>query len=110
MDDKSSSRRPPAPGLDLLGDGDDRRKRVICLSVVLAYGIYSLVTLIAIPSLIAKHPVTLEAIRGSTAAMVAGGAFARVGRASLVLAVLAPFPTLMLADPFIWWAGKLWGP
>ncbi len=47
---------------------------------------------------------------GSTASLVTGGAFARVGRASLVLALLAPIPTLMLSDPFCWWAGRLWGP
>jgi membrane protein DedA with SNARE-associated domain len=111
MDDKLSSRRPrPGPPPDLLGEGAERRKRIICLSVILAYGIYSIVGLAAIPSLIASDPVLLELLRGSTAAMVAGGAFARVGRASLVLAILAPFPTLMLADPFVWWAGKLWGP
>ena len=90
--------------------GPERRRRAICLSVILAYGIYSLVGLAAIPSLIDSNPVLLELLRGSTAALVAGGAFARVGRASLVLAVIAPFPTLMLADPFVWWAGKLWGP
>jgi membrane-associated protein len=113
MDDKLSSRppkRPPPPQLDLLGEGVDRRNRIICLSAILAYGVYSIVGLAAIPSLIASHPVLLELLRGSTAAMVAGGAFARVGRASLVLAVLAPFPTLIFADPFVWWAGKLWGP
>ncbi len=73
-------------------------------------GVYALVGIGAIPSLIGRDPVLLEALRGSTAAMVAGGAFARVGRASLVLAVLAPFPTLMMSDPFVWWAGRLWGP
>src|SRR5205085_12327920 len=30
--------------------------------------------------------------------------------ASLVLALLAPLPTLLMADPFVWWAGRLWGP
>ena len=43
-------------------------------------------------------------------AMAAGGAFARVGEASLALAVLAPLPTLLFATPFFWWAGRLWGP
>jgi membrane protein DedA with SNARE-associated domain len=42
--------------------------------------------------------------------MASGGAFARVGEASLVLAVLAPLPTLLFATPFFWWAGRLWGP
>jgi hypothetical protein len=43
-------------------------------------------------------------------AMASGGAFACVGEASLVLAVLAPLPTLLFATPFFWWAGRLWGP
>jgi membrane protein DedA with SNARE-associated domain len=64
----------------------------------------------AVPSLLGSNPVLLEALRGSTAAMVAGGAFARIGQASLALALLAPLPTLMMADPFLWWAGRLWGP
>ena len=42
--------------------------------------------------------------------MASGGAFARVGEASLVLAILAPLPTLLFATPFYWWAGRLWGP
>jgi membrane-associated protein len=108
MDDKESSRPEvdrdgiPAPVL--------RRRRAICGAVLVLQGIYSLVGIGAIPSLIGSDPVLLELLRGSTAAMVAGGAFARVGRASLLLAVLAPFPTLMMGDPFVWWAGRLWGP
>jgi membrane protein DedA with SNARE-associated domain len=114
MDDKESSR--PAAGVsapaqrDPIPDHDLRRRRAICAGVLLLQGLYALVGLGAIPSLIGRDPVLLEALRGSTAAMVAGGAFARVGRASLVLAVLAPFPTLMMSDPFVWWAGRLWGP
>jgi membrane protein DedA with SNARE-associated domain len=42
--------------------------------------------------------------------MATGGAFARVGEASLTLAVLAPLPTLLFVTPFFWWAGRLWGP
>jgi membrane-associated protein len=108
MDDKESS-RPPVTA-DPPPDSDLRRRRAICATVLVAQGLYALVGLGAIPSLIGRDPVLLEALRGSTAAMVAGGAFARVGRASLLLAVLAPFPTLMMSDPFIWWAGRLWGP
>ena len=87
-----------------------RRKQIICAGMLMLQGLYQLALLPAIPSLIGSHPVALEALRGSTAAMVAAGAFARVGRASLVLALLAPLPTLMMSDPFIWWAGRLWGP
>jgi membrane protein DedA with SNARE-associated domain len=71
---------------------------------------FSFALLPAVPSLIGRDPVLLEALRGSTAAMVAAGAFARVGQASLPLALLAPIPTLLIAGPFLWWAGRLWGP
>jgi membrane-associated protein len=64
----------------------------------------------ATPALLGRDPVLLEALQGSLPAMAAGGAFARVGEASLALALLAPLPTLMMADPFLWWAGRLWGP
>jgi membrane-associated protein len=87
-----------------------RRLQAICASVLVLEGLYSLVLVPAVPSLIGRDPVLLEALRSSTAAMVAAGAFARIGRASLVLALLAPLPTLMMSDPFLWWAGRLWGP
>ncbi len=72
--------------------------------------VLGLVLLPLSPSLLGTHPVLLEALRGSTSSLASGGAFARVGEASLVLALLAPLPTLMFADPFYWWAGRLWGP
>jgi membrane protein DedA with SNARE-associated domain len=83
---------------------------VICVAVLAGQGLYSLLFVPAAPSLLGRSPVLLEALRASTAAMVAGGAFARVGRASLVLALVAPLLTLMMSDPFLWWAGRLWGP
>ena len=89
---------------------DLRRRRVICATVLALGGLYSLLLIPVVPSLLGSNPVLLEALRGSVAAMVAGGAFARIGEASLVLALLAPLPTLMMTDPFIWWAGRLWGP
>jgi membrane protein DedA with SNARE-associated domain len=89
---------------------DKRRRRTICATVLALQALYAFVLLPTVPSLLGSDPVLLEALRGSTAAMVAGGAFARIGEASLVLALLAPFPTLMMADPFLWWAGRLWGP
>ena len=72
--------------------------------------VFALALLPLMPSLLGTDPVLLEALRGSTSAMASGGAFARVGEASLVLAVLAPLPTLLFATPFFWWGGRLWGP
>jgi membrane protein DedA with SNARE-associated domain len=92
------------------GHIDKRHRRAICATVLALQALYAFVLLPAVPSLLGSDPVLLEALRGSTAAMVAGGAFARIGQASLLLALLAPFPTLMMADPFLWWAGRLWGP
>jgi membrane-associated protein len=97
---------PTGPDLDRT---DLRRRRAICATALALFGLYSLLLVPAVPSLIGSNPVLLEALRGSTAAMVAGGAFARVGQASLALALLAPLPTLLMADPFLWWAGRLWG-
>jgi membrane-associated protein len=96
----------PQPNLDPA----QRRRQVICGSVLVAVGVYRLVLLFSTPSLIGSHPVLLEALRGSTASLITGGAFAKVGRASLVVALLVPVPTLMMSDPFVWWAGRLWGP
>lgn len=72
--------------------------------------VFSLALLPVAPSLLGRDPVLLEALRGSTPAMVASGAFARVGEASLLLALVAPVATLVVFDPFYWWAGRLWGP
>lgn len=90
--------------------GNLRRRRAICAAALALGGLYSLLLIPVVPSLLGRDPVLLEALRGSIAAMVAGGAFARIGQASLLLALLAPLPTLMMTDPFVWWAGRLWGP
>ena len=87
-----------------------RRQPAICLAVLVLQALYSLALVPAVPSLIGRNPVLLEALRASTAAMVAAGAFARAGQASLALALLAPIPTLLMTGPFLWWAGRLWGP
>ncbi len=86
-----------------------RRRRVICVTALVLQALYYYALLPAVPVLIGRDPVLLEALRGSTTAMVAGGAFARIGQASLALALLAPFPALLMGDPFVWWAGRLWG-
>jgi membrane-associated protein len=86
------------------------RRQAVCAGILMLQGAFRLVLLFATPSLIGSHPLLLEALRGSTSSLVAGGAFASIGRASLVLALLVPLPTLMMSDPFVWWAGRLWGP
>jgi membrane protein DedA with SNARE-associated domain len=85
------------------------RQQTICLAGIGLLGIYSLALLPLVPSLLGTDPLLLSALRGSTSSMVASGAFARVGEASVVLALIAPFLTLFVRPPFFWWAGKLWG-
>ncbi len=87
-----------------------RRAEALCIAGLSFTTIYTLALIPVAPSLLGKDPVLLELLRGSTPAMVAGGAFARVGHASIVLALLAPVLTLMMADPLLWWAGRIWGP
>lgn len=87
-----------------------RQSEVLCIAGLAVTTIYTLVLIPVAPSLLGKDPVLLELLRGSTPAMVAGGAFARVGDASLLLALIAPVATLMMADPLLWWAGRIWGP
>ena len=72
-------------------------------------GIFYWATLPFRASLVGTHPVTLELLNGSTEAIVAGAAFARVGHGSLVLVVLAALVGLVKFDPLFWWAGRLWG-
>ena len=60
-------------------------------------------------SLVGTHPVLLEVLNGSTEAIIAAAAFARVGHGSLLVALLAAVPGLMKFDPLYWWAGRLWG-
>jgi membrane-associated protein len=99
------------PGDEVTRGGRNRRRaEIACVTGIALKTIFALVLLPLTPSLLGTHPVLLEALRGSTSAMASGGAFARVGEASLVLAVLAPLPTLFFATPFFWWAGWLWGP
>jgi membrane protein DedA with SNARE-associated domain len=91
------------------GEGKPRRVDILCWAGITLSGIYALALLPLVPSLLGTNPVLLELLRGSTTAMVTAGAFARVGETSLVLAVLAPFPIMLLWDPLYWWAGRLWG-
>ena len=99
------------PGDEVTRGGPARRRaEIACVTGIAVKTIFAVALLPLTPSLLGTDPVLLEALRGSTSAMASGGAFARVGEASLVLAVLAPLPTLLFATPFFWWAGRLWGP
>jgi membrane protein DedA with SNARE-associated domain len=84
-------------------------KDVLCVGPIIAHSIYYYAGLPLNAILIGTHPVLLSALRGSIASMVASGGFARVGKASLALAVVAPIPISMFTDPFYFWAGRRYG-
>ncbi len=100
---------PPRNAAGVPWDGRPQRTDLIVLGLIMASGIYNLALLPATPSLVGTHPVLLELIRGSFTAMVTMGALARTGHASLVVAVLAAVPGLMMFDWVYWWAGRRWG-
>lgn len=91
---------PPRPGRLL----DAACLSGLILSVALSYAL-----LPATPALLGRHPQVLELLTGSTPATVAAGAFARVGRLPLLLAMLAPLVPAAVFDPFFWWAGRRFG-
>jgi membrane-associated protein len=72
-------------------------------------GAYGLLLLPAVPSLVGTHPLLLELFRGSMTSMVTMGALARIGQASLLVALLAGIPGSMMFDWLYWWAGRRWG-
>jgi len=72
-------------------------------------GLYGLLLLPAVPSLVGTHPLLLELFRGSMTSMVTMGALARTGHASLTIALLAGIPGVMMFDWIYWWAGRRWG-
>jgi len=110
-----TAENPEAPGTAareeprLPWEGKPRRVDILCWAGITFSGIYALALLPLVPSLLGTNPVLLEVLRGSTTSMVTAGAFARVDEAPLALAILAPFPIMVLFDPLYWWAGKLWG-
>jgi membrane protein DedA with SNARE-associated domain len=90
-------------------EGRAQRTDLVLFGLFLLSGIYNLALLPATPSLVGTHPVLLELLRGSWTAMVTMGALARTGHASLVVAVVAAVPGLMMFDWVYWWAGRRWG-
>ena len=89
--------------------GKARRVDILCWAGIMLSGIFYWATLPFRASLVGTRPVLLELLNGSTEAIVAGAAFARVGHGSLVLVVLAALVGLVKFDPLFWWAGRLWG-
>jgi membrane-associated protein len=99
---------PTTPGREDGAPAFTRTDGLLLAGIVLS-GVWELVLIPVTPALVGTHPVLLEALQGSVASMVAAGAFARVGRTALWLALLAPIPGLMVTDPLLWLAGRRWG-
>ena len=100
---------PPRATSGVPWEGRPERTDIILLGLIMASGIYNLALLPLTPSLVGTHPVLLELVRGSSTAMVTMGALARTGHASLLVAVLAAIPGLMMFDWVFWWGGRRWG-
>jgi len=81
----------------------------LCWAGIVLSGLYYYALLPFRASLVGTHPVLLELLNGSTEAIIAAAAFARVGHGSLVIVLLAAIPGLMKFDLLYWWAGRLWG-
>jgi membrane protein DedA with SNARE-associated domain len=89
--------------------GKPGRADILCWAGIMLSGIFYYVMLPFRAELLGTHPVLSELLNGSTEAIIAAAAFARVGHGSLVVALLAAVPGLMKFDPLYWWAGRLWG-
>jgi membrane-associated protein len=89
--------------------GRPRWVDIACWAGITLSGIYYWALLPFRASLVGTRPVLLELLNGSTEAVIAAAAFARVGHGTLVVVLLAAIPGLMKFDPLFWWAGRLWG-
>lgn len=95
-------------------DGQQERWRpgvadFLCIGGIVLIVIRAYVTLLFVSSLLGTNPVLLELIRGSSSSMITAGAFARVGEASLALAIVAGVIGLGFLDVFYWWGGRRYG-
>jgi membrane protein DedA with SNARE-associated domain len=85
------------------------RLDALCAGGIAAGVVLSYIMLALTPSLLAHHGEVLEALAGTSAAIVAGGALAHAGIDSLLVVVLAPLCGIAIYDVFSFWAGRLWG-
>jgi membrane-associated protein len=100
--------RHPSPQ-PLGGPVGARLANGLCAAGLTANTVAPLFLTAATPSLLKHHVVLLEALTTSPISLVTGGALASVGRAPLLLVVLAPLCGVLLTDVFFWWAGRRWG-
>jgi len=104
IDDSEVGRSPRRPW-----DGRAQRADRIVIAGIGFSAVYGLLLLPLVPSLVGSHPALLELLRGSMSSMLAMGALARTGHASLLLGVVAGIPGCIMFDWLYWWAGRRWG-
>jgi membrane protein DedA with SNARE-associated domain len=107
-EDGAAVPRNTAPQLPW-GDGQAERPDRFLIAAIALSSLYLLAWIPLTPVLVADHPILLELFKGSMSGMVTMGAKARIGEASIVVAVLAAIPGLMIFDWIYWWAGRRWG-
>jgi membrane-associated protein len=89
--------------------GRPGRIDILCWAAIVFSGLYYWAMLPFRAELVGTHPVLGELLNGSTEAIIAAAAFARVGHGTLIVVLLAAIPGLVKFDLIYWWAGRLWG-
>lgn len=100
------------PSAEVVAAGTRRRPApadVACAGALAASTAAGYVLAGLTPALLRHHVLLLEALTGSTVAIVTAGALSRTGRLLLPLAVLAPLAAIAFYDVVLWWAGRRWG-
>ncbi|MGI5502294.1 DedA family protein [Lentzea sp. CA-135723] len=90
------------------GSPMERADKVL-IGLLIATITLSLVSLPLRPFLLGEHPLATAAATGSSSAIGAGAAFARLGQADLWLVIAAGIFGKIKFDWLYWWAGRRWG-
>ncbi|NNG20381.1 hypothetical protein HJ590_12555 [Naumannella sp. ID2617S] len=90
-------------------EGKPSRGDKVLLGSMFAITGFYLAMLPVKPFLIANHPILLEFVTGSKAAVGAGAAFARIGQAPLWLVIVAGVIGAAKFDWLFWLMGRRWG-
>lgn len=90
-------------------EGKPSRGDKVLLGSMLGITAFYLAMLPVKPFLIASHPILLEFVTGSKAAVGAGAAFARIGEAPLWLVIVAGVVGAAKFDWLFWFMGGRWG-
>ncbi|MDT8915144.1 VTT domain-containing protein [Amycolatopsis sp. PS_44_ISF1] len=81
----------------------------VLIGTMVAAIVLAVVSLPLRPFLLGSHPVATAAVTGSSSAIGAGAAFARLGQAELWVVIAAGIIGKIKFDWLYWWAGRRWG-